>query len=100
MSPQTPTGVEAKLDEIIDHLRRMDKRDRARMWGSTVRSVIHLIPIIILLWSLWFAYAHWDELLKQFARTAAEQSAEVMKQGSSNIGSSLQEELNKLFPQR
>lgn len=74
-SATTPTGVEAKLDEILVHLRNLDKRDRLRTWGGTIKGILSLIPLIVFVWSLWYFYAHGDELLSQIATEAAKAAA-------------------------
>lgn len=74
-----PSTIETKLDEIIEHLRRIDKRDRLRMWGGFVRSMIAIIPLLFFLWSIWYFYEHGDDLMKQIANIAAQSAAEATK---------------------
>lgn len=86
MSPAkpTPAGVEAKLDEIIEHLRKLDERDKLRMWGGFFKGMIALIPVVLLLWSAWYFVNHGAELMKMIANQAASSAAEYTKnQGSS-----------------
>ncbi len=81
--PAEETSVEAKMEEILVHLRRMDSRDRLRTWGGFVRGIIALIPLILLLWSAWYFVEHGAELMKMIADTAASSAAEYTKsQGS------------------
>jgi hypothetical protein len=75
MNEQHPKTTEEKLDIIIGHLESMDKRDKLRTWGGFVRGIIGLIPTIILIWSVWYFYAHGTELIKQMTAEAAKQAA-------------------------
>ncbi len=82
MSPNTTpttTTPEQKLDEIIEHLRRMESRDRLRMWGGFFRGLISIIPIILILWSTWYFIQHGADLMKMIADTAASSAAEYTK---------------------
>lgn len=97
--PSTPTSAntDQKLDQIVAILERMNKRDRLRTWGGFFRTILHLIPLILILWSTWFAYAHWDELLKEISKAAAEQSAAVMKNQGGDFNKQLQEQMQKVL---
>lgn len=95
--PSPSNGIEENLSEILEHLRRMDKRDKLRTWGGFFRSILHLIPIAILIWSIWFTYAHWDELLKEISQAAAEQSAAIMQNQGGDFGKQLQEQVQKVL---
>jgi|SRR3989338_2610755 len=88
-----------QLNEILELLRRMDKRDRLRTWGGFFRSILHLIPLILIIWSTWYAFAHWDELLKEISKAAAEQSAAVMQNQGGDFSKQMQEQLQKLMGQ-
>lgn len=78
------TTTDEKMDEIVRLLRRMDKRDSLRAIGGTVRFILALIPIIILLWSVWYAVENWQELLKSVADQAASSAAKMtQEQGNS-----------------
>lgn len=76
--------MDEKVDVIIAHLERLDRRDRLRMWGGTVRSVIALIPMLFFLWSAWYLYAHgteiFDLMLQQSARSAATSTGQSYEQ--------------------
>ena len=77
-SPKKSTlGIEDKLDIIIEHLRRMDKRDRLRTWGGFFKGMISLIPIIVLLGSIWYMVEHGDELLQKIAQQAAKEASAI-----------------------
>ncbi len=96
----TPTAPESQLTEILELLRRMDKRDRLRTWGGFVRGILHLIPLILIIWSTWYAYANWDELLKEVSKAAAESSAAVMQNQGSGFSKQLQEQMQKFMPKQ
>ncbi|MEK7563295.1 MAG: hypothetical protein AAB544_02790 [Patescibacteria group bacterium] len=97
--PQKPTtnSAEQKLDRIVDILEHMNKRDKMRTWGGFVRSIIHFIPLIILIWSVWFTYAHWDEMLLEISRSAAEQSAAMMQRTGSGWSQQFQNQIDNLM---
>jgi len=70
-----PSSIEQKLDVIIEHLEKMDRRDRMRMVGGYIRFLVALVPIILLLWSVWYTAAHWQELLQAISDQAAASAA-------------------------
>lgn len=78
-------SAEAKLDLIEQHLRRMDNRDRIRMYGSFIRSLISLIPIVILVWSTWYFVNHSAEIMKQIAESSAQAAAAAAKSSGQDI---------------
>jgi hypothetical protein len=71
---------EQKLDLIAYYLERMDRRDRMRMWGSYVHSMLTIIPMLFFLWSTWYLYAHFNDIfgmmMRQTARGAAQTTGE------------------------
>ena len=79
------------LDQILEHLKNLDRRDRLRTWGGVFRSILGLIPIVIFIYSMWYFYQHGDEVLEKIARQAAIQAAEVTKQGTEGILQQLQD---------
>ena len=66
-----------KLEDILQCLERMDRRDRMRTIGGTIRSLLHLIPLLLILWSTWYFYEHSDEVLRTISGVAAEQASKV-----------------------
>lgn len=80
-----PKSTNDKLDEIIEHLRRIDKRDRLRTIGGFIKGIIGLIPIIVLIGSIWWAYKYGDQLLEKIAQQAAKQAAIVTEQQGSEV---------------
>ena len=95
-APVSPS-TDQKLDQIVAILEHMNKRDRLRTWGGFVRSLLHLIPLILIIWSTWYAYAHWDELLKEISKAAAESSAAVMQNQGGDFSKQLQEQMQKVM---
>lgn len=77
--PKDTETTNDRLDEIILHLKRMDRRDRLRMWGGTIRSIIALIPLIIFLWGAWYFYNHTEEVMKAVMNQAASSAADYTK---------------------
>lgn len=89
----TPT-TDDKLDMIVEYLRRMDKRDRLRTWGGFLRGILGLIPLIIMLISVWYVYEHGDELLKKITQQAAKEAAAM----SSNSAQDFMKQIELVFP--
>lgn len=71
------TTTDEKLQQIVQHLERMDKRDRLRTYGGFVRSILGLIPLAILLGTVWYGYNHADDLLQKITEQAAKQAAAI-----------------------
>lgn len=68
--PKTRT-TEEKLDLIVEYLHRMDRRDRLRTIGGTFRGILSIIPIAFFLFSIWYLYAHGQEVLQMISDEAA-----------------------------
>ncbi|HAI98345.1 TPA: hypothetical protein DCL30_02240 [Candidatus Peribacteria bacterium] len=83
--PPSPPTTEDKLDEILLHLRHLDSRDRLRTIGGFFRGLLSLIPIIVLLASIWYVYEYGDQLLEKIAEQAAIQAEAVTKKGSDSL---------------
>lgn len=81
MSDKTPkeatpvlTSTDDKLDRIITYLHRMDRRDRMRMIGSSVHSVIWLVSTILVLYGLWYFTMHAPQMIQEATTRMMEQS--------------------------
>lgn len=85
-----PKTTDGKLEEMLLHLRRMDKRDKMRMWGSFVKGIIGIVPAIIFLWGTWYLYQNGDAVLQKIAAEAAQQAAKVTEQSAGSILQQLQ----------
>lgn len=85
LKPPSPSTIEDKLNEILLHLRHLDSRDRLRTIGGFFRGLLGLIPIIVLLGSIWYVYKYGDQLLEKIAEQAAIQAEVVTKKGSDSL---------------
>ena len=80
--PKTPQEqILLRLDEIVKHMEHMDRRDRMRTTTGTISWVLHIIPTILMLLSLWFVYAQFTAFVHQLG--AMTNTAEWSKSGSS-----------------
>lgn len=85
-----PVSTDEKLDEIITHLRKMDKRDRVRMLGSSIKGIIGIIPVLFFLWGAWYMYQNGDAVLEKIAAEAAKQAALVTEKSAGTIFQQIQ----------
>ena len=79
---EMPESTDEKLAEILLHLRRMDKRDRVRMWGSFVRGIIGILPVVVFLYGAWFFYQNGEDFMQKMIDASAKQAAEVLSNGA------------------
>lgn len=77
--PRKLTGDE-KLEQILYHLERLDRRDQWRTYGALIHTIMSFIPMLLLLGSLWYLYHNADRLLQQVASQAARQAAAAATQ--------------------
>ncbi len=82
--PKMP-ATDDKLDIIIAHLERFEKREKLKMWGGFIRNLIALIPIIIFLAATWYTVTNADKLLQKITSLAAEQAARVASQNANGL---------------
>ena len=80
-----PVTVEAKLDQILFHLERMDRRDKLRMIGGFFRGLLGIIPLVLLLLSGWYFVNHGAEFMKMIADQAASSAAHYTKNQSNGM---------------
>lgn len=85
MAKPPPIGTDEKLDAILHHVGRMDRRDRLRTIAGFFKGILTIIPIIILLGSVWYFYNNGDQLIAKVAEESAKQAATFMEKGSSNL---------------
>ncbi len=83
--PTTQQSLESKLDQIILHLEKMDKRDKWRTVGGFFKFCITIIPLILLLGSGWYFAQNWQEIMKKMATISASVAAEYSKNQSSGM---------------
>lgn len=81
----TPQTLEQKLDLIVLHLERLDKRDKMRTVGGFFKFLISLIPILLVVGSGWYFIQHSAEIMKSIANQAASSAAEYTKNQSSGL---------------
>ncbi len=76
-TPKAPLSreehIEQMLSEIADSLHRIDRRDRTRMIWGTIRSLINLIPMLLLLWSTYYLFVHGPELISFITQQTVQQ---------------------------
>ncbi len=82
---ESQKSIESQLDEILVHLRKLDRRDRLRTWSGFIRSTFALVSIILFVWSGWYFVSHADEMMKKIADTAASSAAEYTKKQSQGV---------------
>jgi uncharacterized membrane protein (GlpM family) len=79
-----------KLDVIIGHLARIDRRDKIRMRAGFIKGVIAIIPGIAFLYGMYYFYLHGDEVMAKIAKVAAEQAMEATRSGTDQVLQRLQ----------
>lgn len=89
----TSPSVDEKLDVIIRHLEALDRRDKLRTTGALIRAVIGLIPLVIFIYSFWYAINNAQELMTQISRAAATAAAEATQ----NSGKGMLDDLLKKY---
>lgn len=85
MVEQKKTSIDDKVEAILHHIERMDRRDRLRTIGGFFRSIIGLIPIAITIGFIWYFYNYGDDFLAKIAEQAAKQAAAVTQKSSEGI---------------
>ena len=70
-----PQSMEEKMDVVIAHLENLDRRDRLRMMGGVLHAILTLLPLVFFVWSTWYLYAHFDEIMSQMMRQSAQSAA-------------------------
>ena len=86
-----PKTVEEKLDVMIMHLERMDRRDKLRMWGSFFHSLMTIIPMLFFVWSTWYLYVHFEEIMGTMMQQSAKSAAAATGQSYDVILEQLKE---------
>ena len=64
--------AEEKLDLIAYYLERMDRRDRARVWGGYLHTLLTIVPMVFFVWSTWYLYAHFEDIMGAMMRSLAD----------------------------
>lgn len=81
------------VQEIRDHLARMDRRDRLRTVGGFFRSLLGLIPLFFVIYGAWYLYAHGQDVIGMIAEEAAKKASEATQGQFENF------DINSLFNQ-
>ena len=84
-----------RLEEILQQLKRMDRRDKLRTWGGFFKGVLSLIPIAILLLSTWYLYKYGDVFIEKISSIAAKQAAGYSQSQSADAVKQLQDLLER-----
>ena len=85
LSTSPKSSTDEKLEEIVEHLRRLDRRDRLRTIGGFFRSLLGLIPLLFFIFSAWYIYEYSDELLKKITEEAAKQAAKYTEENATKF---------------
>lgn len=82
-----------RLDTIIVYLHKMDRRDRMRSIGATVRLLLSVGYFAIFAWSTWYVFTHSAELMKAMT----EQTMSAMGASGSAGMDGLYEQMKNAF---
>ncbi|MBT3292734.1 hypothetical protein HN512_04450 [Candidatus Peregrinibacteria bacterium] len=77
--------IDEKMDEVIMYLKKIDRRDKVRMWGGLFRGIITIIPTLIFIWSMWYFYENGDDILRKVSTIAAEQATAITQQHGGDL---------------
>lgn len=91
-----PETTADQLEKILEHLDRMDRRDRLRMWAGFFRGIIGLIPIAVLLVSTWYCYVYGAQILEFVINQATSATVKNMGAAASG-GQGISPDLLKMF---
>lgn len=73
--------MERILAQIAEHVRRMERRDHWRYVSGYFRIFLHIIPLAIVLGSMWYVYEHGEDLLKAIIEESAKRAAQYSTGG-------------------
>jgi hypothetical protein len=91
-APRTlSTDIVERLDQIALHLRHLDRRDRVRMFGSTLKSLVSLGTLAFVIWSSVYFVQHLDDIIKTMTQEMAKQTMQYGKAGSEDLMKQLQD---------
>ena len=93
---ETPSSdVLERLDQIVLHLKHLDSRDRVRMVGSTIRSLIYLAFLAFTVWSTVYLFQHMEQIIKTVTEQTAKATMQAGKSGSEDLMKQLEQYLPK-----
>ena len=75
-----PVSIESKLDEILAFMHRAERRDRWRTAGGFIRGMLGIIPLAVLLGSLWYFYTNGEELMSELMDQTIQRSTEYSQE--------------------
>lgn len=84
-----------KLDEISLHLQHLDSRDRWRMIGGTIRSMINVGFLVFAIWSSWYLLANMGDIIKTVSEETAKATVQFGKSGSEDLMKQMQDLLKQ-----
>ncbi len=76
--PYQNRGIEERLDKILAHMEKTERRERLRTVGGYIRTTIAILPIIVFLLTAWYAYSNAGELLQKITTEAARQTVNMI----------------------
>jgi ATP-dependent Zn protease len=88
-----PETLESKLDKIVLHLERLDKRDRWRTIGGFFKFLVSLIPVLFLLGSAWYFLQHSGDIMKMIADQAASAASKYTQNQSQGMFDTLMKQV-------
>lgn len=71
--PHMKETIEQKLDRIAESLRRLDRRDKMRTTWMSIRSIISMVPLLIILGGAVYLYWERENLLQEFTKSFTQQ---------------------------
>lgn len=90
-APDLSEEIIERLDTMVEHLRRIDRRDRLRMVGSTFKGLISLGMLGFVIWSSLYLALHMEDFIKMATEQAAKATMEYSKTGSEDLMKQVQE---------
>ncbi len=75
MDPASLERIEVQLTTLVDTLDRMNRRDRLRTIGGFFRSIMTILPVLLVLWSAWYFAQHSEEIMKKIIDQTTEAAA-------------------------
>src|SRR5687767_10860222 len=82
-----------KLDLIARYLHNMDRRDRMRAVGGTIRMLIAIGYFAIVAWSTWYVFAHSKELMRKISEITLQQAMSASDSASESMIDRMREAL-------
>ena len=84
-----------RLDQMNVHLQNLDRRDRLRMVGSSIRSLISLGMLVFVIWSSVYLLYHMQDIIKIVTEETAKATMQYGKSGSVDLMKQLEQYMPK-----